>query len=287
MKLEDAIRLYERVGKRNIEFLSKWLHDIYLNTFLPCIELKYKDKLALDKTKLTIFDVLVDDLVDNREMINLKLLDQFMRIPWGVSSTSSYVNVGKSIWEDCMRSIRKYPRFEEFGRMFYFDLRQVLAAMEYSLLVNTMRLDNPIEVKIYPPHAYMVLLHCDMDLMCSPDFDMKELGNMRAIFYMAQKVAHIGNMLNTYPKEVLEKDFSCPLISLALRRGLIRKEGLDESVLPKLKKLEPLFKQEAETCIEKVRNYENKIKSVDMSGFSDALAVILEKFLSRPQYWKF
>jgi hypothetical protein len=159
--------------------------------------------------------------------------------------------------------------------------------MEYSFLVNMMEMDNPLEIKVYPPHGCMVILHCDIDLMCSPNFDVKDLGNMRAVFYLAQKIAHIGNMLNTYPREVLENDFSCPLISLALRRGLIKKEEMkDESILPKMKKLEPIFKKEAEFYIKKVKDYENKIKSVDIRGFSESLNELLNRFIARPQYWK-
>mgnify|MGYP006977938127 CR=1 FL=1 len=289
MNLKDAIEMYKSVGHRNADFLFNWLYNIYSNVYLPCIDIKMKDKLAEDKTKLTIFDVLGDDLSDNPKMIDYNLLKKFMQIPWNFKNKQKnpYLEVARKIWEDCITSIKKYPRFRDIEKIFFFDLKQILISMKYSFLVNTYRIDNSIEMNIFPPHGCMVILHCDMDLMCSPKFDMKDISNIRVIFLLAQKIAHIGNMLNTYPREFEERDMSCPLISFALRKGIITEDELGkEEALLKLKKLEPIFLNRAKNYIRMVSLYENKVKSVNVSGFSESLNFLLTKFIEREQYWK-
>jgi hypothetical protein len=151
--------------------------------------------------------------------------------------------------------------------------------MVYSSLVNSFNLDNSVEMSVYSPHGCMVMLAVDMDLMCSPTFDMKDLGKMRKVAYLAQEVAHIGNMLVTYPGELAERDLSCPIISLAVRKGFIEKTELgDMSLLPRIKKLEEVFKKKALSNIQKVAVYEKEILSVNIGGFSKYLAELFEKF---------
>jgi hypothetical protein len=288
MTLEEAIELYKSVGKRNADYLFHWLHNIYSRITLPMVSPEYKSILALDKAKMAMFDVIADDLADNSASRDPVALDRFLQIPWQKDIAGGlHVEVGKKLWEDCIKSVRDYPRFKEFENVFYFDLRQVVSGMEYSYLANTIEMANPIDNRIHVPHGCMVMLHCDLDLMCSPRFDIADLGTMRMIFHMAQRVAHIGNLLNTYPREVLEKDLSCPLISLALRKGLITKEDLnDELILPKISVLESTFREEAEKYIRRAARYEKQVRSVNMIGFSAALKALLDTFVARPQYWK-
>ncbi len=279
MELGDAIRFYTSVGRRNIDYFD-WIHAVYSWICLPCVSFDWRKVLGEDKTKMAIFDILVDDLADNFNTPSKGLLEQFIQIPWqNAIERNEYLDVGKLIWEDYIASVSSYPRFKEFERMFYFDLRQVLSSMVYSSLVNTMELDNSIEMDIYSSYGCMVILAVDMDLMCSPSFDMKDLGKMRAVAYLGQKVAHIGNMLNTYRCEVLERDLSCPIISLAVRRGLIDRNELgDESIIPRLSKLEEIFEKRAHSYIQRASTYERQIRSVNIRGFSEFLTELLHRF---------
>src|SRR2546427_9675774 len=101
--------------------------------------------------------------------------------------------------------------------------------MMYSSLANTDGIENPIETSFYSSSGCLVEAAIDMDLMCSPAFDMKELGLVRTVACLAQKVAHAGNMMTTYPSEVLEGDAPSPLISSAIRTRRIRHNELLES----------------------------------------------------------
>lgn len=288
MNLEEAVRLYKMVGvRRGVDFLFNWLHNVYQNVYLPSIDMKYKYILAVDKTKLTIFDVLIDDLADNYVARNETLLEEFAQIPFRNVERyeNEYLEIGRKIWNDCINSIKSYPRYEELRKLFFFDLLQVINAMRYSFLVNTLDIENDIENEIYLHHGCMVILHCDMDLMCSRDFDLKELKKVRVIFYLAQKIASIGNMLNTYPREVIEKDLSSPILSLAVRKGLVDK-NLDKIDFQKLKELEHIFIEKAREYIRKIKDLESEVSSINIKGFSDKLEWLLQAFINRKRYWE-
>ncbi len=284
LKLEDVIALYETVGHRDSDYLN-WLHRVYASMALPCVGPEFEQVLGEDKTKLAIFDIMADDLADNFVTRSRFLLQDFMRIPWNSSAEKhDYIHVGRAIWDDYIASVRSYPKYKELEGIFYFDLRQVLSSMEYSSLINTLGLDNPFEMSHYSPYGCAVILALDMDLMCMPSFDLKELRTMRSVSYLAQKVAHIANMLGTYPREVLERDLSSPIISLAVRKGIITKDELGgRDVIQKLKQLEWIFRSRALSYVQKVATYEKQIHSVDLRGFSEMLGDLVERWGTSPE----
>ncbi len=282
LELGDVINLYKSVGRRNIEYFA-WIHDVYSWITLPSVSFECRKDLGDDKTKLTVFDILADDLADNYETRSYPLLQRLANIPWEgkaeIADSDEYFSVGRRIWEDSISSLSNYPRFKEFEKIFYFDLRQVLSSMMYSYLGNTAGIENPIETSFYSSYGCLVEVAIDMDLMCSPAFDMKELGPMRTVACLAQKVAHVGNMLTTYPSEIVERDVSSPIISLALRKGLIREDELgDKAAIPKVSKLEWVYKNKAYSYIKKVAEYEKEIRSINIRGFSDYLIELIGKF---------
>ena len=286
MNLNKAIELYQSVGERNANYLFRWISKVYDKLYLPCIDSGFRKNLVLDKTKLTIFDVLVDDLADNFQMRNEKLLGQFIRIPWNNTAkySNAYLETGRKIWTSCINSIKKYPRFQEFKSMFYFDLMQVMNSMQYSFLVNTIGMDNQTENRRYLPHGCMVVLHCDMDLMCSPEFDVAELGAIREVFLLAQKIVHYGNMLSTYPREIKEKDFSSPIISYAVRNGLVKQGNMPSEKI--LREVEKIFIDEAHDARDQMLSFAQNIKSVDVTKVVEGYFNVFQSFLKRDRYWE-
>lgn len=290
VSLKSSIDLYKTVGPRNADFLFPWLYSVYDETYLPSIDKSFKKKLSLDKTKLTIFDVLVDDLADNAKIRNKRLLEKALRIPWNGSKiySSPYLRVTHKIWTECMESINEYPRYDEFKDIFYFDLDQVMNSMRYSYLVNSLDFSSVAEDEMYLNHGVMVLLHCDMDLMCSPDFNYSELRSLRPILHWVQDVAHLGNLLNTYPKEILEADFSSPIISLGIREGLITKELVvndPEYSKACIQPLVSLYEKRMYVNLDNIKNNVDLIKSIDMNDFYFRLKNVWDAFLNREEYW--
>jgi len=288
--LEESIELYKTVGLRNAGFLFPWLYNVYNQTYLPSIDEEYKEALSLDKTKLTIFDVLIDDLADNAKIRNRRLLEEAIRIPWnGMKKfNNTYLQVTKKIWMDCINSIKQYPRYDEFRDIFYFDMDQVMNSMRYAYLVNTADFSSISEDEMYLNHGVMVILHCDMDLMCSPNFNLEELRDLRPILYWVQDVAHIGNMFNTYPKEIQEADFSSPIISMGIREGLIDKSILvnnPEHARACLKPLIARFEERMQNDFDSIKSHADTIKSIDIYDFYNRLKTVWNAFLEREEYW--
>ena len=297
MPLDDAVNLYSTIGKRNAKFLFTWLHNIYKKVYLPCIDLDYADTLAIDKTKLTIFDVCIDDAADNYRVRNKELLYKLLKIPWNsydnqFYNPDIYFETSKTLYLDVLSSIKSYPRYEELKDVFDYDLKQVLHSMEYSYLVNSKNgFGSYMESLLYVPHGLMVILHCVMDLMCSPKFKISELNNVHAVFTIAQKVMCIGNMLNTYPREIREKDISSPIMMLALEKGLyqyhdIKKNDFEIKVLPKIKKLEPHFQAMVPKYLNEIRKYKKKVHCFNVEEFVQALQYVYDMFIKRAQYWE-
>jgi hypothetical protein len=293
MSFEEAIETYKSIGHRN-PYLFQWLYNVYKKLRLPCADKKYIDDLALTKTKLTIFDVLIDDVADNINFRNKEMLDRLTLIPWQNSDythNDPYYKTCKKIWIDCLNSIEKYPRFHEFEGIFYFDLKQVMNAMEYSWLINFYpEADDSVSNDAYGHHGTMVILHGMIDLMCSPKFDINELGKIRAVLYRAQRIARTGNMLNTYPREFIERDLSSPIITYALEKNIITldefRHGDPKELEAKIKLLEAKYKREVEDDFKGIMEFKGHIKSFDVCEFTKAARLAYEAFIARIRYWE-
>jgi hypothetical protein len=267
------------------------IKEVYEYFYLPSIDYSYKEILVIDKTKLTIFDVLVDDLADNKKIRDRKLLDESIRIPWSNKNKfkNSYLNIANIIWKDCIKSITNYPRYNEFKDIFFFDLNNIFSSMRYSYLSNEIGFDNYIEDEFFINHGVMGILHADMDIMCSPLFNKNEINKIRPILYWVQDIIHIGNLINTYPREVKEEDFSSPIISFGLRENIINRDIMvkdPKEALQKLVSVIPYFKDRVDERFRRIKLSADTIKSVDISEYHNRLNQVWNDFLKRENYWE-
>src|SRR2546427_13147589 len=88
LELSEVMDLYKSVGRRNIEYLA-WIHDVYSWITLPSVSFDWKRALGEDKTKLTIFDILADDLADNHTTRSYSLLKELTEIPWSAEAKTA------------------------------------------------------------------------------------------------------------------------------------------------------------------------------------------------------
>jgi hypothetical protein len=94
--------------------------------------------------------------------------------------------------------------------------------MRYALMVNqTPSVLNNIEHDLYQPHNMQIMFMASVDLCASPNFDANELGIAREIFWHAQRMGRIGNMLTTWEREVLDRDFTSGVFAHSLARGIL------------------------------------------------------------------
>jgi hypothetical protein len=235
--LRPWIEDYEKVGQRG-RFLWQWcLKGVRLTT-LPCVEPGLRDHVIETKMLSILYGTLIDDIADreqDKEMLEIATRlgsDEWAsdRLALWTGRRRDYLEMiarlGVEVWARC----ETYPRFSEFESMLRFDNDQCLNAMRYALLVNqSPGILNNIEHDLYQPHNMQIMFMASVDLAASSGFDTNELGIAREIFWHAQRMGRIGNMLTTWEREVLDRDFTSGVFAHALGRHVLSPSDLRSS----------------------------------------------------------
>jgi len=273
--------------------LFKWLYNNYTTLYLSCVDPSDVLRLADLKTCLALVDVAVDDTCDCASLIEKNGRDEFTyeilnmlydidKIASGVY-TPMYSNLGKNlyiktcyhIFSDIIRNhVTSLPKYYNFRGEFFLAIRNVAESMEFSYILNKNKVIYPFsEVIKNKAASTMVAVHSILDLMCSSDFDDSELGNAISLFKMADIVATLDNAIYTWKREIIERDYSSPIISFALEKKLIKfndfekisVEKMEEILLPLLEILNDELNNTLLSMEVFVENYE--IKSFKASEF--------------------
>ena len=295
--LASDLEKYSSIGYRDLTIFD-WLLRVFENLAISTVKKEYLDSLAVTKTKLAMFVIMVDDTVDNAKKRNFTLYEQLLKTPFNENAIDTlklqqeeikYLQFTEELWSEIHDEIKKYPNYGKYKDAFEFDLKQVLNSMEYSRFVNTnTNAINLLENSAYVHHAMIVLMQLDFDLMCSNGFDDDELGTVRELAYLCQKMARIGNLIGTYPRELIESDMSSEALIRFQRdygkdfKFKINKILNRESRYPKFE--EELI-QEWENEYQLAKGIASKIKSIDTDKFmqerqfiQDAYRILVELY---------
>jgi hypothetical protein len=273
--------------------LFKWLYNNYTTLYLSCVDPSDVLRLADLKTCLALVDVAVDDACDCASLIEnnggdefsyemLNMLYNIDKVASGVytpmysnMSNNLYIKTSYYIFSDIIRNqVTSLPKYYNFRGEFFLAIRNVAESMEFSYILNKNKVIYPFSQVIKNKAAStMVAVHSILDLMCSNDFDDSELGNAISLFKMADFVAMLDNAIFTWKREIIERDYSSPIISLALEKKLIKfndfeiisVEKLEECLLPLLEILNDELNNTLLSMEVFVENYE--IKSFNASEF--------------------
>ena len=217
-ELATDIERYTKVGGYRDQSMFDWLLRVFENLGLSTVKTQYLDSLAITKTKLAMFVILIDDTVDNIDKRNFELFEELIKIPFNPDTIDSsklesnavkYLEFTRDLWLETINEVRTYPDYKKYQEALKFDVKQLLNSMEYSKFVNKYpNAVNLIENSAYVHHGMIVLIQFDFDLMCSDKFNDNELGILRELAYLSQKLARIGNLIGTYPRELIESDMS-------------------------------------------------------------------------------
>ncbi|RPJ69169.1 MAG: hypothetical protein EHM20_16695 [Alphaproteobacteria bacterium] len=273
--------------------LFEWLYNSYKCLYLSCVDPSMISRLADLKTCLCIIDEAVDDSCDYTSFIErnggndftyemLSMLYNTDKIASGIYTplninpgNNTYIKTTLDIFSDLIRTyIMSLPRYCDFRGEFFLAMRNVAESMEFSYLLNKNKTIYPFFHVVHNRAAStMVEVHSILDLMSSENFDASEIGKAIALFKMADTVAMLSNTINTWKREIIERDYSCPVISLALEQKLIKfsdfekisMEDFEEKLLPVFGMIEDELNETILSMKEFVENYE--IKSFDTSKF--------------------
>lgn len=219
-------KLYSRVGRRS-SFLWQWASRGAELTTLPCVAPEWRAHVRDTKVLSIIICVLLDDVADEARrqsfletllhVVQCQTIPHLDSIP---TPERHYASVTLRLSNLYERRIREYPYFEVYKELHRYDLMQYINTMRYASLLNQhLYLLNPAEHEIYFPHNMHMMSFATLDLMCSPNFEMNELGRVREAVWHGQCMGRIGNLLCTWRRELAEDDFTSDIFARAVAMG--------------------------------------------------------------------
>ncbi len=293
-KVTEHADAYDRqVGERD-RFLWKWIHNLFDEFTLSCVDAERVEAVKRQKTLLTMFITTLDDLAEGQG--NEATFARARYIPFhgapagddeGDEKTLSFL---ADVWEAIEAEYETAPRYEEFADLFDYDLRQSINAMDYSQVLNdNQAMANLTEAERYDAHNMTMFPYACIDLMHSETFDRSELGTLRSILSDLQQMARIGNWVTTWNREVREADCSSGILVRALQRGVIEPGELNdadeetaERIVDRVRSygIESEFIREWEIRNRSVRKRTSELDTVDGNAIVDGLETVMQHHLA-------
>jgi hypothetical protein len=231
-ELASWIAAYERIGQRG-NYIWKWcLHGVELTT-LSCVPPSLRADVCDTKVMAGMLNVLIDDVADckGRESLLAELFKLTYngrpRLRTFTASERRYGQLACDVWSAFWSRVKRYPCYDPYAALLQFDLAQLFNTVRYSHLVNSNPyILNVVEHDDYSPQGMGLLSFAMVDLMCSPDFNVTDLGRVREAMWHAQWMARIGNLVTTWQREVKDRDYTSGVFAHAVANRDITIEEL-------------------------------------------------------------
>ncbi len=296
-ELQKWVKEYEKVGDRDQSF---WKLIYLFNKKITSIPFNENQKKSVLKTKflLSLFIILLDDVAD--ESKNASLLGYLLEIPSKKTSfaphslnkkESIYFNLANRAWIEITKAIKGYPLYKELKEIFFFDIKQIMNAMDYSFLINKFPfIANATESWAYPAHSSQGIINCTIELMCFPKVEWSELGKIREAFWYAQQIARLANCINTWEKELVKKDFSGSVIQYAIATKTITPKQLTQEKTLSIKVKSKLFLSESKIlekmdhCFEELNKICGQIQSINLKPLLEQLEFLFIQYTVAKNY---
>ncbi len=228
------MRGYRRVGKRDL-YLWRWTGCAVDWLTLSCVDQALRRNVCETKFLAAMFNVLLDDLIDERHDAQamrdvMRLMSDDNAAADVVGRLGQYGQFTREVWTEIWQRAARYPRFNEFRRLLLYDFRQLGNTVDYSeLLYRHPSIINQTEHDLYSPHGMMVACAATLDLMCSPGFEVDDLGRLREVLWHANSMARIGNLMSTWEREIGDDDFSSGMFAHAVSEGWLQPGDLSSA----------------------------------------------------------
>lgn len=281
---------YKKVGERS-DYIWKWLYKMFQFVYLPGVLKTYQKSLWRDKVLITMFVAQLDDAADKlkkkallKELLKIPEEEKISNLQRFKKKEKKYLKFTLELWKEIITHIKKYPRYQEFREIFYYDINQVLNAISYSFLVNkNPYLINKSEYWHFLSYNMVSFLYSDVDLMCFSEINLQNIGKFREAIYYAQKMARVGNWLSTWERELKERDITSGVVAYALDRNMFSIKDLTHvntrGIIKKIKKgkIEKKFLKEWNDFYLALKKIGREMKE---KKFIDKYLLSLEKLLT-------
>ncbi len=216
-------------SRRRAELFLEFFPRAFRCTTLSSVNTDSYESLMLAKAMVASFIVICDDLVDDPRSRDSELFEALCSLPFEVEGASSdeggrcaATDTVRIMWKEIHVTLSAFPLYGALVDTFKFDLRQALNAIRYTgLVVKSPLLANEMECDRYSPHSMCMMVFDTMDLMATDDVLFEELGVIRALSCMRERMGRLSNALATLDREVLEGGLTSEICIAGLERGLI------------------------------------------------------------------
>jgi len=278
------------VGDRD-RFLWQWIYTLFPSFTLSCVPDEHAETARAQKTILTMFVTLLDDLAEMGH--DRETFEEASQIPYRPESVdperegvdAEQLQFIQEVWDVFEEGIEAAPMHDEYRDIFDCDLRQTLNAIDYSRVLNeNVELANMEGIEHYDPHNMLMFPYANVDLMYSPSFEGADLGTLRSVIWNLQRMARIGNWTTTWERELREGDYTAGPVVYALQEGIISSSDLDpddEAAIERVTKLieenevEDRFLTEWNERYEEVTERNEHADSVDLDAFIEGMKTVL------------
>lgn len=279
-EVDTLVKQYSRLqGSRNT-FIWKWVHQLAPQFTFPIVLGKHQSKVRDVKTIATLFLTLLDDILEKEQ--DRDTFQEAHKAPFphqtivngrdGVDYT--YVQFTNKVWEWLETNLKTAPEYETYEEWFKYDLRQSIAAIEYSYLATSNPGVTTLEEHVRrESHNMMMYPYADIDLMFGKEQSTRDVAILREAVWNAQLMARIGNWLSTWERELREGDFSSGIVVYALQQGVISKQELMDIKTDDTREYDTITQRIRETDVEQyfftmwTRSHEN-LKEIDRQSIS-------------------
>ena len=296
-ELVEASQAFEWTRDR---FMWQWVHRLAPANTLPCVDEAYRDAVPTDKTIAILFVTLLDDVLEKRRDRATfgeasKLPFEHRRVDWDREGLDrEYVEFAERVWETLVRRIERAPRYEEYLRLFLYDVKQAINAIDYSeFVIEHPSLATLHDLELYQSHNMVMHAYADIDLMHSSVDLGSELSALREAVWCAQQMARIGNWVSTWERELAEGDYSSGILVCALEEEIVTAEELealgprpDEAALAELAgriedhDLERRFLRRWQGWRDELVAIDAGLEAVDLGPFIEGLEEVLRFHLA-------
>ena len=298
--LDDLVADYVTLEGARDRFMWQWVHDLAPKNTLPCVDPAHRDKVATDKTLTILYVTLLDDALEKRR--DPVTFEEAAKLPFDHRAVDweregldvAYLEFARRVWETLRERLEAAPAYEDYARLFRYDLRQAINAIEYTnLVIDRPELATLNDLELYESHNMVMYAYLDIDLMHADPSYAEELPALRRAVWPAQQMARIGNWLSTWERELHEGDYSSGIVIYALQHDVISAGDLEaisegdedaiESVVDRIhgNGIEEIFLSRWDAHLDElVAIDEHEVHAMDLGPFIDGLKVVLRYHLA-------
>lgn len=215
--LDKLVRTYMASSSIRPEILFRhFLPTGYRATTLSSVANEFHDWVLLAKVHLGMIVTLYDDFADNPERRNSRLLQELYKLnvdqdrsaPVHLSEEEQAVfELGRYLFSELTLLLKDLPHFDLLVGALRFDIEQFYSCNKYSELMSSLPvICNLEESRVLGAHNMGIVAAGTIDLMASPHLHASEIGKVREVLHLGQRMGRISNLVFTFNREISEGD---------------------------------------------------------------------------------